>query len=253
MFEDTRPPELDAAGGTALWGDFRISHLQERLALLRQLRDSAVPVILSSPGGHSMGASLWSLDGAMDRMSFSVDVQHPHLTALVEAEEAVAVAYLDSVKLQFEVEDLCLVHGRDTVALQCQLPRELYRFQRREAYRVRPQERHAPTARFRHPSMPEMRLALRVLDVSIGGCALWQPDDVPGLQAGTRLAEVDVELDGTTRFAAAVMLQHVTAMGLNGRGVRLGCAWHPLSADSARTLQRWIDQTQKRARLLSLG
>lgn len=253
MFEDTRPAELDADGGPDPWGEFRVSHPSERLALLRQLRDGAAPVILSSPGGHTLSCALWSLDAGQDRMSFSVEPQHPQLAALVEADEAVAVAYLESVKLQFEVQGLCLVHGRGTAALQCSLPQDLYRFQRREAYRVRTQERHSPAARFRHPSLPEMRLALRVLDVSIGGCALWQPEDVPGLQAGTHLAEVDIELDGATRFVAAVMLQHVTAMGSNGRGVRIGCAWHPLSADAARALQRWIDQTQKRTRLLSLG
>ena len=36
--------------------------------------------------------------------------------------------------------------------------------------------------------MPEMALTLRVLDLSLGGCALWCPADVPPLQPGTRLA-----------------------------------------------------------------
>ena len=37
---------------------------------------------------------------------------------------------------------------------------------------------------------PEMQLALRVLDVSIGGCALQVPRDVPALQPGAKLAGV---------------------------------------------------------------
>jgi hypothetical protein len=143
--------------------------------------------------------------------------------------------YLESVKLQFDLHSFTLVRGATTCALQCALPREIYRFQRRSAYRVRAPERHEPSATLRHPAMPEMQLNLRVLDVSIGGCALWLPGDVPPLQAGTRISDVHVELDGETRFAAAIKLQHVSALGTQGgdseerpaprQGARLGCEW----------------------------
>jgi hypothetical protein len=36
-------------------------------------------------------------------------------------------------------------------------------------------------------------------------------------------------------------------------GVRLGCEWQRLGGAAERTLQRWIDQAQKRRRMLSLG
>jgi flagellar brake protein len=183
------------------------------------------------------------------------------LPTLVDADEAVAVAYLESVKLQFDLQDFMLVHGHNSCALQCRLPDEIYRFQRRNAYRVRTRESHGPRAGFRHPSMPEMHVELRVLDVSIGGCALWLPPDVPLLQAGTVLADVRLELDADTRFTSAVRLQHVSAQGAfhgspggNGtQGVRVGCEWRNLPSPSERVLQRWIDRTQRRRHLLTLG
>ena len=58
------------------------------------------------------------------------------------------------------------------------------------------------------------------------------------------------------RFHASVVLQHVSAIGVgerSDRGVRLGCEWQRLGGGAERTLQRWIDQAQKRRRLLSLG
>ena len=175
---------------------------------------------------------------------------------LVQADEAVAVAYMDSVKLQFDLQGLMLVRGAKSCALQCGLPRDIYRFQRRNAYRVRPAESQAPTANFRHPAIPDMPLSLRVLDLSIGGCALWRPQNVPPLQAGTSLGEVTVALDCETRCAVGLSLQHVTALGRSGdnggsgdSGVRLGCEWQRLGGNAARVLQRWIDQTQKRRRL----
>jgi c-di-GMP-binding flagellar brake protein YcgR len=45
-----------------------------------------------------------------------------------------------------------------------------------------------------------MQLALRVLDVSIGGCALLLPADVPALEPGVTLQGVEIELDADTRF-----------------------------------------------------
>ncbi len=250
MFQDTRPAELGPDEGLDSWAEFRVSQPQERLRLLRQLCDGQVPVSLNAPDGTSITATLWAVDSAQGRVNFSADPGLPQLARVVEADEAVAVAYLDNIKLQFDLQGFMLVRGVGSSALQCALPQQIYRFQRRNTFRVRPRGTHEPVARLRHPSMPEMQLALRVLDVSIGGCALWLPHDVPPLQAGTRLGEVHVELDAETRFAAALQLQHVS--GLGEGGVRLGCEWQGLPAAAERMLQRWIDRTQQRRRLLSL-
>lgn len=253
MFENTRPAPLGAAGGLDPWAEFRVDHPREVLALLRQLRDGNVPVNLNAPDGAMLSTSLWALDDERGRVNFSADPGHPQLERLVEENEAVAVAYLDSVKLQFDVAGLVLVRSLNAAALQARVPREIYRFQRRGAYRVRTLEQHSPTAHLRHPSIPDMTLALRVLDVSVGGCALFLPADVPAIEPGSTLAGVQVELDADARFGAALRIQHLTKIGSHDRGVRLGCEWAKLDGLAARALQRYIDQTQKRRRLLSAG
>ena len=252
MFQDTRPAELDSTGCEDVWAPFRVNHPQEQQALLRQLRDSQAPVILNGPGGAVLTSTLWSIDDKQARLSFSANPGLPALQRLVECNEAVAVAYMDSVKLQFDLHDLVVVHGVQASTLQCAVPQAIYRFQRRGAYRVRTAERHGPTARLRHPSIPDMQIALRVLDLSIGGCALWLPQDLPPLQAGTRVSEVTIELDTDARFVSALQLQHVTSLNAGDTGVRLGCEWINLPGPAERVLQRWIDQTQKRRRMLSL-
>lgn len=257
MFEHTRPAELDADGGTDAWAPFRVGPPQERLRLLRELRDGGGPVILNAPDGATLSTTLWSVDAPLERLSFSIEPGAPMLQRVLDADEAVAVAYLENVKLQFDVHGLMVVRGPHSCALHGSMPGAIYRFQRRNAYRVRTVERHAPTAHFRHPAMPEMTLALRVLDVSIGGCALWLPHDVPPLQAGSVIGEMQVELDADTRFATPATLQHVSTLGGNsadgGRGERVGCEWQRLPGTAERSLQRWIDRTQQRRRLLSLG
>ncbi len=252
MFPDTQAAPLGDAGPEA-WAPFRVDNPVEIQALLRQLRDTGTPVVLSAPGGSALVAELWSLDAEQGRLNFTADADNPLLQAVVDADEAVAVAYLDAVKLQFDLNDLLLVRGTRSCALQAELPAELYRFQRRSAFRVRTLERHSPTARLRHPAIPDMRLALRVLDVSIGGCALLMPADVPALEPGLTLHSVQVELDADTRFNATLQIQHMSSINNQAAGLRAGCEWRSLPRDSERALQRYIDHTQKRRRLLSLG
>ena len=255
--QDTRPAEIDGNGNVSgdsdRWAAFRIGNAAERLRLLRQLRDGQTPVTLNGPDGCALQTTLWSIDSAQQRISFSTDGGAQPQAQLVQADEAIAVAYLESVKLQFELHGFVVVHGIAGNALQCALPQHIYRLQRRGAYRVRPPDRAVPTARLRHPSIPDMVLTLRLADISIGGCALWLPNDVPPLQAGTQLADVQIALDGETRFVGGLRLQHVSAMGHDEPGLRMGCEWLALPGSAERQLQRWIDRTQQRRRLLSLG
>ena len=252
MFQDTKPAPLDRGGATDAWSEFRVTHPRELQSLLRELHHGSVPVNLSAPGGACLTTTLWTCDADRRRLSFNADDGHPQLQQMVDADEVVGVAYLDNVKLQFDLHGLLLVRSGGACALQAAWPSVVYRFQRRDAYRVRPSERHAPTATLRHPSMPEMQLALRVLDVSIGGCALLLPAGVPPLQPGTRIGDVRIVLAGDTRFEVMLVLQHVTGMQHSENGVRLGCEWGPFGGSAQRSLQRWIDQTQKRRRLTVL-
>ena len=251
MFNDTHPAALDDAGPAA-WAPFRVDSPSEIAALLRQLRDTSTPLVLSAPSGAALVTALWSVDGQQQRLNFTGDDSNPQLQDLAEADEAVCVGYLDAVKLQFDLHDLLLVRGPRSCALQASSPSVVYRFQRRNAYRVRTLERHSPTARLRHPSIPDMRLALRVLDVSIGGCALFVPHDVPALDPGLILHGVQVELDADTRFTISMQIQHLSSINSQATGLRAGCEWRSIDRESERSLQRYIDQTQKRRRLLSL-
>lgn len=250
MFQDTRPADLGAESGTDPWGDFRVGDPRERLRLLRDLRDGGTPINLNAPDGGALAVTLWTVDEQLGRLNFATQTSVPQVDRLIDADEAVAVAYLESVKLQFDLSGFTMVRGQGSAALQCALPREIYRFQRRSAYRVRPRGHQVPAVSLRHPALPEMQLNLRVLDLSIGGCALWLPQDVPSLQAGTRFATVTVALDAEARFEVGLSLQHVSAQGEGG--ARLGCEWQGLSSAAERLLQRWIDRSQQRSRLLTL-
>jgi len=231
--------------------DFRISAVPEVLAMLKRLQDGNVIVHLNGSDGATYTTTLWSVDALRGVISFSAEAESNQVQSLVESADAVAVAYLDSIKLQFDAIGLVVVHNGRNAVLNCAMPRELFRFQRRSGFRVRPLLRSTPMARMRHPAIHEMPLALRVLDVSIGGCALFLPDDVPPLPPGVVLNGVQMDLDVDTRIHVALRLQHVTSINPDSRGVRLGCEIVNPASDVTRALQRYIDQTQKRQRLLN--
>ena len=251
---DTLPMPLDALarehGGL---DDFRLDTPTEIKALLRQLLDGNVPLNINGPDGAALCTTLWTVDAVRGAISFSASADDPHLQQIVQSDEAVVVGYLDSVKLQFDANDLVLVHGSNKTALSCALPDVVYRFQRRGSFRVRPVLRSSPVARLHHPVLVEMQLALRVLDVSLGGCALFLPHDVPPMDPGITLNGVELDLDADTRFTTSLRLQHMSSVTTEAKGLRVGCELVRLPADAERQLQRYIDQTQKRRRLMALS
>lgn len=251
MFADTRPAELDPLDGGDPWAEFRVANPRERLALLRQLRDSAVPVHLAGPDGSALRTTLWSVDEAV--LALAVDPGTRALSSLLDHDDAVAVAYLEAVKLQFELRGLVLVRASRASVLQCATPADVYRFQRRQHYRVRTDQEQRPVACLPHPTQAGSQLLLRVLDVSGGGCALWLPDAQPLLLPGSELPGTAIALDTDTHFEATLLLQHVSVPGAErtGRGVRVGCGWR-LEPAAERILHRWIDRAQRRRRLFVL-
>jgi c-di-GMP-binding flagellar brake protein YcgR len=251
-FLDTNPAPLDERGGIDPYAAFRLEAPRDVAALMRELNDSGTPVQLSAPNGIALRTHVWAVDADAGRLSMRADLEDPQLQPLVEADEATAVAYLEAVKLQFDIDQLVLVRGPRSCALQARMPRFVYRFQRRQAFRVRPLERTAPCVMLNHPATGAA-LTLRVVDVSIGGCALLLPVDAPPIDAGSLLTGARIELDADTRFAATLELRHVTSIHQHTTGLKLGCALKGLDGAAERALQRYIDQTQKRRRLLSLG
>jgi c-di-GMP-binding flagellar brake protein YcgR len=249
---DTLPMPLDQLAAKGNLGEFRVTGPFEIRALLRDLLDGAILVNLNSPAGVVYTTTLWTLDTQREQLNFAVDPDDPKVAPLLEHSEATVVAYLDSIKVQFDVGDLMLVRGARSATLSARFPLVAYRFQRRNSFRVRPPMRSGPVARLRHPQIPDMTLELRILDVSVGGCALLLPSDVPPVQPGVLIARARIELDGDTRFDTALRIQHVASLGPDSTGVRLGCEMLDPEPAGLKMLQVYVDKTQRRRRLISL-
>lgn len=230
--------------------DYRITSVVEIQDLLRRLLDARVMVTLSAPQGESYTTMLWTVDAARGVVCFSAEANDSRLQTLLDCDEVVAVAYLDSIKVQFDVDGLVQVRGGNTV-LNARFPHQVYRFQRRSSFRVRPLLSNTPVAHFRHPSALDLDLSLRVLDISLGGVALALPLDLPMVEAGSRVRHCLLELDAGTHLDVTLTIHHVSVLNQN-TPARLGCELKDLQGADERALQHYINQTQKRRHALAL-
>lgn len=231
-------------------GSFRLDAPLEIQALLRELQAQRSPLTLSIPSGETCSATLIEVDARRGVIDLDSSASPERLRTLLASDEVQAQAFLDNIRLQFDVEGLVMVQGSAGAMLQANLPRPLFRFQRRQAYRVQPTGNAYPFAKFEHPDPAVGLLRLRVLDVSIGGLALLLPPELPPLEPGLLIEQVRLELDRDTRLETSLRLQHVSALQNPADFLQLGCAFVQLPPLALRDLQRFIDQTQKRRRLL---
>lgn len=253
LFLDTVPALIDKGSRDDPWQEFRVGAPEDVLTCLRQLRDSSVPVNLTPAGAEEPTcATLWAIDTVTGRLSFSDAGSAETLRDMAAAGSALAVCYLESVKLQFTVTGLAVIKGARASALVGAIPKHLYRFQRRSAFRVRTDPRQASRALGRHPGLPALSVALRVLDVSEGGCGLLVPPETPPIRLGSTIQQLRVELDQEARFVATVTVRHQSVVR-GGGGARLGCEWDELDPAGQRALRRYIEMMQRRRRLLSIS
>ena len=99
--------------------DFRVTAPREIGVMLKQLCDGCVQVNLNASDGSVISATVWTMDATRGSLGFSVDANDPALQTLLECQEVVVVGYLESVKLQFDVHNLVLVHGSRGSVLNC--------------------------------------------------------------------------------------------------------------------------------------
>ena len=157
---ETRPASLDGMSGHHGLDEFRVSSPRDVGTLLKQLLDGSVLLNLNGSDGRVFTSAIWTLDSTRGTIGFNADPNDPALQSMLHSREVVVVGYLESVKVQFDVQNLVLVHGNRASVLSCPFPREMFRFQRRNAFRVRPLMRSragrapAPSRHARHRVRP---------------------------------------------------------------------------------------------------
>lgn len=239
---DLKIPALSADATDA---DFRLDAPGEIMNWLRELLQSQARLQLSTPDGEAIHTVLRALDTPHGMLTMEAPQSRDTLPPVLASDELVATAYLDKIKLQFDVSGLVAVRGDGAEVLRAPVPLRLYRFQRRQAYRVASAGQLYPALRLSDPALPR----IRVVNVSAGGVALqWPQSVVPIPESGEELSGT-LELEREVSFATLLRVQHVSDADAGGAH-QAGCAFSSLAPSAARALQVFIDQAQKRERLM---
>jgi c-di-GMP-binding flagellar brake protein YcgR len=161
--------------------------------------------------------------------------------ALLAADRLVAVALIDRIKLQFDACEPRLLHEGGFMQLRCAFPRRIVRIQRREAFRVRPPERHPVVCVLRSADGTERHL--RVHDISADGLALTVPGSEPALSPGEIWRHCRLEIEGLPPIPCDI---EIRTLGNAARGsVRVGCGFHRPRPESQRAIQRYVIDVQR--------
>ncbi len=232
----------------------RIDKPAEVVAFMQRLIDARALVNVSISPTVSITTMLWWVDPASASLGFSVDDNQDGLQAIASADKALAVTYLQNEKLQFLMERLELVRDPQGLALQCRLPASILRFQRRKSFRVQVPSFAAPALRFRMPGNPDQVIVGKVLDISVGGCAVLLPKDTPLLEPGTHIESSRIDLEPASRFVTGFEVRRCgTHETTDGRplGPMMGLRWTRLDPDAEKLLQTYVNRQQKRMRSAS--
>lgn len=249
---DTRPAPLNPQDPASPWARFRVGDPRRCLAALVGLRTADAPVSIGVPGGPSISASLWSVDQFHGHLHFNVGSAELDVAQVAELPNLWGAAYLNDVKLQFQLTQAQVTPRGKEFSVRVDLPATVYMMPRRAAVRVRQAAERLPQVRFVHPLDTQQFVEMKVLDLSLTGCALWKPAGTLGLQPGAELRSVELELSEDQMLFTDMRVQHVTVQTKSPAGSRIGCAWVDLSDSAKATLTDWIQPGRRRQQLVSL-
>lgn len=249
---DTQPAPLNPQDPASPWARFRVGDPRRCLAAFVGLRTGDAPVSIGVPGGPSFSASLWSVDQFHGHLHFNVGSAEQGVAQIAALPNLWGAAYLNDVKLQFQLNQAQVTPRGNEFSVRVDLPSTVYMMPRRAAVRVRQAAERTPVVRFVHPLDTEKFVEMKVMDLSLTGCALWKPAGTLGLQPGSDLRGVEVELSDEQIFFTDMRVHHVTVQTKSPAGSRIGCAWVGLSGSAKATLSDWIQPGRRRQQLVSL-
>src|SRR4029079_3193193 len=128
---ETSPAPLRGMSADDGLEEFRVSSSRDVCTLLKQLLEGSVLLNLNGSDGRVFTSAIWTLDTTRGSIGFNADPNDPAMQSLLHSREGTVGGYLESVKVQFDVQNLMLVHGNKASVLSCPFPREVFRFQRR--------------------------------------------------------------------------------------------------------------------------
>lgn len=233
-FPEPESPELER---------FAVYGAQEIVALLRELRDRQILVTLYYDQAADFTVSnVLEVDPVREEVVLDCAADRAAQRAVDQAREIVAVAFVDSSKLQFRVSGVEPTMHQTRPAFRFRLPRRLLRMQRRAAPRKQPPAARPATCLVPVPGETGRYESARVLDISIGGVALLAPPVLFELVRDQVLDACYLDLPDVGQLTVGLRVRYMDAWPGEGGCRRCGCEFVELAGTSLRSLQRYLNR-----------
>jgi c-di-GMP-binding flagellar brake protein YcgR len=233
---ERRTPDLD---------QFQVSSRIEILAFLRAAISSHILVtVYFDDDQQFILTRLLAVNPQQEELIFDAASDAHSNTKIRESSHITIVAFLDSIKIQFTASATKDTAFEGMPAFQVNLPGNLLRLQRREAYRARPPLSKPPVLMIPAESDSSPAFRTRIVDISCTGLAFIAPISQPTLSAGMRVPECEMQLDGLPPILTMIELRHIAVYkdGFGREMSRAGCRLLGLNGAAEMSIQRYVNR-----------
>lgn len=232
----------------SLPAEFRIEGLLGVRELLRDLMRRKVPVTLYADDG--VDDFLVTRITHVDEREIEFDLAgQPGMAGPFERARAITgIAFPGRVKTQFRLGhfELSEDEARAAPVLRAAIPEEMWRIQRRDAFRVVPPE--MDRARFLAREEASGECVFPLADLSAGGAALRMSPDAPAPRVGHYWPHGRIEAGEDRTIPCSLIVRHVGEASPDDRELRIGCEFQQLPPEVQRQIQLYVIDIDKRQR-----
>ena len=241
--ETLRPDHVES-----LPAAFRIEGALAVRAVLRDLKERHVPVSLHPEPDLLAFLVSWIAEVDEEEVEFDLSGQDELLDMLAGAEAVVGVAFPGRVKTQFRLDgfELLTIDPPGYAALRAPLPVELYRIQRRDAFRVSPPQADEAQCVRHLSASAETRYVLA--DLSAGGAAVLLPPREPVPALGEHWARSRIEAASDVVIPCELVVRHIAEDPTGSGAHRIGMAFHATPSEVQRRIQLYVLDIDRRSR-----
>lgn len=239
-----RPDTIHPDPVSMLPADFRIGGRLAVRAILRELGHRHVLVTLYADDRRDAFAITRLTHVGDTEIEFDLSGQEPFTRTLAAARDVAGVAFPGQVKTQFRLDGFTVAEVRGETLLRAGMPLEVYRIQRRDAFRVPLPEFDQACCVRRLAPLEEARY--RLLDLSASGASLMLPPGEPPPEIGVVWAHCRLEAAGESAIPCDLVVRHVDGHPRGDGSHRVGVAFHAMPGEVLRRVQVYVIGIEKR-------
>ena len=235
-------PETDLE----LLSEFRIGTPRAIQRLLADLAANRAPVSLYSAANPEVFviSRLESLDDEWLQLEIRTDSTRKR--ELLAPGRCTVVAFVNDIKVQFEVAFAAAEATPELVSLRTQHPAEVFRIQRRSAYRVRPPIGQTGQVTIR--GEPGTETSFELMDLSATGLSFQRRQEQQSFEIGARHEHARIELRPRVPVPCTLEIKTIQKLEpVSGvpQGWRIGCALIDMPPEVERLVQTYVQDVER--------